>query len=349
MRKHTLGSPETVPLSRAAKEAGRLLAAAKLGGDPAADARRERGAIKLADLATGYMAHQKMHMKPRSYIELKRHLERHAQSLHSHLAAKVTQRAVVELLQSLVQDAPVTANRVRASLSAMFSWGMKAGLVPSNPVVSTFKPGAERSRERVLSDTELAYIWRATDRNQDHDRIVRLLMLTGSRREEIAGITWSELTWNSDGTATWLLPSARSKNHLPHEVVLPPLATTLLPPAREGRAMLFGDGAGPFSGWSRCKQRLDARIAEAAGAPIPPWVLHDLRRSFVTRLNELGVEPHVIEAMVNHASGSARAGVAGVYNRSTYAVQKRTAMVLWCDHIDRLLNATIGNHVIAKQ
>lgn len=155
-------------------------------------------------------------------------------------------------------------------------------------------------------------------------------------------MTWGEVTQHDDGRATWVLPSGRSKNHLPHETVLPPMVASLLPAPRDDangqpRELVFGEGGGPFSGWSRCKERLDKRIAEAnGGKAMPPWVLHDLRRTFVTRLNDLGVEPHVIEALVNHASGSAKAGVAGVYNRSAYVVQKRAALALWCDHIARL-------------
>ena len=265
-------------------------------------------------------------MKPRSYVELQRHLDVHAKPLHGQPVPKVTQRAIVELLQKIAQAAPVAANRVRASLSAMFAWGMKAGLVTANPVTATFKPAEETPRERVLTNTELRLIWACTGGDHGHDRIVRLLLVTGARREEIAGMAWSEITTNPAGTATWILPGLRSKNGLAHELVLPPMVAALLPPERKGadgevRALLFGEGDGPFSGWSRCKGRLDARLAEAnakaegakAPKPIPAWVLHDLRRTFVTRLNDLGVEPHIVEALVNHSSGAARAGVASVH------------------------------------
>ena len=343
-QRHTLGDPETIPLAKARKRAQEIIAQAKLGGDPAGALRKEREAIGVAELVRTYLAHQKARMKPRSYDELRRHLEAHAKPLHRQPAAKVTQRGIVELLQALSARAPVMANRVRASLSAMFAWGMKAGLVPSNPVAATFKPADEAPRQRVLSDHELARIWSATAGDHDHDRIVRLLLLTGARREEIAGMAWTEIAANDDGTMTWTLPAERSKNSLPHEMVLPPAATRLLPPAREDadegrRLLLFGEGKGPFSGWSRCKERLDARITEAnGGKAIPPWVLHDLRRTFVTRLNDLGVEPHVIEALVNHTSGAAKAGVAGVYNRSAYTTQKRAALALWCGHVAKLVD-----------
>ena len=234
------------------------------------------------------------------------------------------------------------ANRVRASLSAMFAWGMKAGLVAGNPVAATFKPAEEGTRERVLSDAELAMIWRATGGGRDHDRIVRLLMLTGARRQEVAAMQWSELS-PSGGSLTWVCPSERSKNRLPLELALPPTAAALLPEPRGDRPYVFGEGEGPFSGWSRCKARLDARMRDLNGAALTPWVLHDLRRTFVTRLNDLGVEPHVIEALVNHVSGGAKAGVAGVYNRSAYAPQKRAALAQWCQHIAGLAGLPAEN------
>ena len=349
-RKHALGDPQTVPFSRARHEAGRLIAAAKLGGDPAADARKAKDAVTVSRLIDSYQAHQKLRMKPRSYKELSRHLGVHAKSLHSRRASQVAQRDVVGLLQGLAATSPVTANRVRASLSAMFAWGMKAGLVSGNPIATTFKPAEERPRERVLTDDELALIWSCTTGGADYDRVVRLLLLTGARREEIAGMGWSELIRRDSGSVTWVLPAERSKNHLPHELALPPMAAELLPEPREDedgapRELLFGKGKGPFSGWSRCKERLDERIAKANGRKaIPAWVLHDLRRTFVTRLNDLGVQPHVIEALVNHVSGSAKAGVAGVYNRSAYAAQKRAALTVWCDHIANLVSNSPADH-----
>jgi integrase len=159
-----------------------------------------------------------------------------------------------------------------------------------------------------------------------------------ARREEIGGMRWSELTLGEGDTGLWLLPGGRSKNHRPHELTLPAMAVALLPPRREERELVFGEGEGPFSGWSQCKRRLDQRIAELNnGKPLAPWVLHDLRRTCVSRLNDLGLaEPHVIEALVNHQGGIGRAGVAGVYNRSAYAEQKRAVLNLWCAHVARL-------------
>jgi integrase len=348
LQKHTLGDVSVVKFADARKAAERLIASAKLGADPANDRKQARAAIGVGELVAAYLEHQATRMKVRSYAEVKRHLEVHAKPLHARTARDVSQRDVTELLGRIASTAPVGANRVRASLSAMFAWGMKAGHLPANPVAVTFKPAQEAPRARVLCGAELAAVWHATEGEHDHDRIVRLLMLTGARREEVAAMAWDEIAVHQDGAATWVLPAERSKNGLAHELVLPPAAVALLPAQRrdaEGRPrpLLFGEGTGPFSGWSRCKERLDGRIAEArqeAGLePMPPWVLHDLRRTFVTTMNDLGVEPHIIEALVNHNSGAARAGIAGVYNRAAYREQKRAALERWCEHVESVVAA----------
>lgn len=359
-RRQSLGSAETVKYAKAHEAAEKYLASAKTGGDAVGEAKQAKversNAIALGELVERYLAHQKTRLRPRSYEELRRHLAapkegsapkpRHGRALDiapllKKPATKVTRRDVVELLEGIAAVAPVQANRVRASLSALFSWGMRTGRVEVNPVGATFWPAQEKPRERVLSDKELTLIWQCTSGDADHDRIVRLLLLTGARREEIAGMAWSELTLHDDGSATWLLPTSRAKNKRALELALPVLAVSQLSPRRKGRELVFGDGAGSFSGWSRCKERLDARIAKANAAAISGWTLHDLRRTFVTRLNDLGVEPHIIEALVNHAGGIARAGVAGIYNRSAYSSQKAAALQLWCGHVASLAGTAI--------
>jgi integrase len=211
--------------------------------------------------------------------------------------------------------------------------------------------------------------------------IVRLLVLTGQRREEVAGMRWSELTMQADGSAMWVLPAVRAKNGLAHEVPLLPAAVALLPARRTDgpehiRDLVFGGGKGgthkawserktptkyakavkhgedSFGAWSRSKARLDGRLARANGskekpAPLPGWTLHDLRRTFVTGLNNLGIEPHIIEAAVNHVSGAAKAGVAGTYNRSRYAPQVRAAMKVWADHMVGILRAAERTTLVA--
>jgi integrase len=237
-------------------------------------------------------------------------------------------------------------------LSAFYAWAISQGLADHNPVVGTTRVGVERDRERVLSPAEIRDVWRSAG-DEDHAQILKLLLLTGQRRGEVAGMRWDEI--NLDG-AVWSLLAERTKNGRPHDVPLSAQATDLLKgiPVQDGRTLLFGKGSEPFSGWSRAKSRLDGRIARQRaqmrlgrpvgqderpkpGDALVPWTLHDLRRTVVTGMNEIGIAPHVVEAVVNHVSGGAKAGVAGVYNRATYATEKRAALQAWADHLDRVL------------
>ena len=197
---------------------------------------------------------------------------------------------------------------------------------------------AINKRDRVLSDEEAAAIWRAAgEAPLPYGAIVRLLMLTGQRREEVAGMTWAEL---SEDLATWTIPATRTKNGIPHLVPLSQPARELLhalPSDRPGDvqgahqraklALVFpGERGTPFSGWSKAKSALDT----ASG--VSGWWLHDLRRTLATGLQRLGVRLEVTEAVLNHLSGS-RAGVVGIYQRHDWAEEKRAALDAWSAHL----------------
>ena len=221
----------------------------------------------------------------------------------------------------------------------MYAWAMGAGLVEANPIIGTGKPAEEQSRDRALSASELRELWLATEEPGDFNWIVRLLILTGQRREEVGGMLWGELDLDK---GVWSLSSERTKNKRAYDVPLSGMALEVLRqvPMRQARELVFGRGKGSFSGWSMCKHRLDAKMlagrrAEAA-PPMKPWVLHDLRRSVVTGMNDLGIAPHVVEAVVNHVSGH-KGGVAGVYNKSVYAAEKRQALDRWAQHIAEIV------------
>lgn len=374
-RRMSLGDPANVRLEEAREQARALLARVRLGGDPQgaqkAARRHEKEALRVGELVNLYLAHAEKQLRPRSFKETERHLRGsdrapHARPLHDRIATSVTRGDIVKLL-SCIADASggVTANRVRSSLSALWTWAMAEGLQEANPVSATRKVAKEESRERVLSDAEVTDIWAATNAGDDHDRIVRLLLLTGCRRDEVGRMHWSEIE-----NDLWTLPGERTKNGLPNELPLPALAIAQLPVRRvtpsptdptinRPRDAVFGEKETGFSGWSRCKARLDERIrkrrveafTKANGrAPAEddiadtPWTLHDLRRTLVTRVNDLGLaEPHVIEALVNHRSGAAKRGVAGVYNRAAYRDQKHAALAAWADHVAGLVGQPVTN------
>jgi integrase len=337
-RRLTIGDPAIVPADKARDHAVGVLAKVKLGQDPQGDRQAERRAIRVDTLIEQYLAEAVRRMKPRSLIETTRHLNTHAKPLHARPAAAVERQEIATLLNSIrTSSGGVAANRVRSSLSALWHWAIMSGLQELNPVTNTAKVAKEVSRERVLSEAELTAIWRETGSGSDYDRIVRLLMLTGARRDEVGRMSWPEIDRD-----LWTLPSARSKNGLPHEVLLPALALAQLPALKRDRDTLFGKTNSGFSGWSRCKARLDARLNAAGGADIAAWTLHDLRRTVSTGLSEMGVQPHIVEAVLNHVPVSKRK-VAGTYNKATYREPKRQALNDWAVHVARLAGTDAGN------
>ena len=235
------------------------------------------------------------------------------------------------LTEIATTSGPSAADRARATLSALFTWALGEGLADANPALATNRQTTGKGRERVLSDGELVEVWRhAGDRA--YGTILKLLILTGQRREEIGGLRWSEIDFAANVIR---LPAARTKNGEPHDVPLSAPALRLLEAIpRIGPAVFSARGAG-FAGYSVPKRVLDQRIAaarQAAGAdPMLPWVLHDLRR-VATDMAEIGIAPHIVEAILNHTSGHKR-GVAGVYNKAVYAVEKRSALLRWADHV----------------
>lgn len=305
-----------------AREAARArLVQRAMGNDPAAAHKAKRHGQRVGELIETYLDRQRTHLKATTLDHVQRNLGKYAATLHPETVAALDRGAIYRLHNSLTKSAgAVQANRVLASLSAMFSWAMRAGLAESNPAALVPR-NKEHARERVLGDDELAAVWRATEGGSDYARIVRLLMLTGCRREEIGGLRWSEVEGDK-----LVLPPARTKTAISHEVPLTELAQSQLPARQEGREFVFGKQDTGFQGWSRSKERLDAALGERE-----PWGLHDLRRTLSTRLNEAGVDPHVVEALLGHAG--AKSGVAGVYNRAAYRQQKRDAMELWSEMV----------------
>lgn len=325
----TLGGTDVIGLVEARAAAREHLAKAALGTNPHAAKRQARSEarVTVGSVIEQFLPKAQAKLKPRSFDEVRRHLTTHAKPLHTLPMAAVKRADIHERIEQIAADVgPVAANRVRASLSSLFSWAIGAGVVDANPVVGTHKAVDEAARSRVLTDTELLAVWRAC-REDDFGRIVKLLVLTGQRRDEVAEMCWGEL--DLDG-AMWIIPAERTKNGRQQDVPLSAAAVQILESTSrtKGRPFVFGRGdGGAFSGYSKAKKALDARAGLAT-----PWRLHDLRRTVSTGMNTIGVLPHVVEAVLNHVSGS-RAGVAGVYNHATYNREKRDALDRWSAHV----------------
>ena len=329
------GSPWTPDTAR--NEAKRLLGLAVSGDDPFA---KSVPAEAFGSEVERYLGKQRLGLKPRTYVELERHLRRDCRALARLRLTEINRRTVaLRLAEVETASGPIARNRVRSSLSAFFNWAVREGLLDANPVAGTARADERGSRERVLMQAELAELWAALPQG-DFGDIVCLLLLTGQRREEIGGLKWSELDLDR---SLIVLPPDRTKNLRQHEVPLSRQARAILQrqPKRKGRDFIFGIGEAGFSGWSKSKERLDqALLAERRkinrkAKPLPDWRLHDLRRTAATGMAELGTQPHIIEAVLNHVSGH-KAGVAGIYNRARYESEMRNALQRWADHVEAI-------------
>jgi integrase len=334
-RRETIGRVDAVPLDTARGLAQKTLARVRLGSDPHAERAEAnaRRAVTFEKVAERYLLNARERLKPRSYEEVARHLSKHWSNLHPFPLNKVDRSLVAAGLEAISQDSgPIAANRARAALSALFSYALGTGMADINPVVGTIKPGDETRRDHVLLDSELSVLWRECGES-DYGRIVRLLLLTGQRRDEVGSMRWSEINFDQ---AMWTIPAERTKNGRSHEVPLSSQVIAVLQsvPRLLDRDFVFGAGKGGFSGWSKAKRILDQKIEER-GYPVKPWRVHDLRRTCATGMANLGIPPHVVEAVLNHVSGT-KAGVAGIYNRAAYREEKRSALQNWGDFVKAL-------------
>jgi integrase len=215
-------------------------------------------------------------------------------------------------------------------LSRTFNWLIERRRIGKNPCAGIARPRPPRPRDRVLSADEIKKFWRAADAERpEFGAVLKLLLLTGCRLNEVAGMRRSEL----DGE-TWTIPGERTKNRRAHVVWLAPLARQLLGDGT-GSLAFTTDGRAPVASFGKIKRRLDKRMS------ISPWRLHDLRRTCATGMAELGVAPHVVEAVLNHVSG-ARAGVAGIYNKAAYSEERRAALARWAAHVEGLVSGRLA-------
>jgi integrase len=332
-RRLLLGSAEVLGAEQARVMAKKALGRVANGEDPQAHKldRRAKDARTLIATITDYLKIKQREVRPRTLREITRYLKdrRYFGPLHGLPLDQIGRKDVATRLNRIsLESGSIVAGRARAQLSALFSWALAHGLCEANAVVGTLAPKGSQPRERVLDDSELAKIWRACG-DDDHGRCIKLLILTGCRRQEIGAIAWPELDFER---GTWTLPAARSKNKRAHVLPLLPAMRTIVEtvPHMATRDQLFGQRANGFTGWPRGKAALDQRSG------VKDWTTHDIRRSVATKLADLGVMPHVIEATLNHYSGHRR-GVAGTYNRSTYEKEIRSALALWHDHLRTLV------------
>jgi len=260
-------------------------------------------------------------------------------------ADALTRPDAVHALDNLVKAGkPAMAARTMAYGRACYTWAARRGKVPENPFTLIPVPAATASRDRVLTNAEVGYVWRAAGiMAWPFGPLIRLLLLTAQRRDEVASMAWSEMSANQ---TMWTIPKERAKNGRSHIVHLALPAQEILAslPRFTGSDLVFTTtGKTAVSGFSGAKRTLDNLIqgqrdkaARAAGQPDPPplpaWRLHDFRRTAVTWLAGNGVAPHVADRLLNHVQGTI-SGVAAVYQRGEFLAERKAALEAWAAYV----------------
>jgi integrase len=331
-----------VSLATAHKLAQEALDKVAEGGDPAAEKRSAKAAPMARADTFAEIAEQfiKRHVIPnasaRYRYEVERMLRKDVLPAWGHrLIGTLAKRDVVELLDGIVdRGGGLTSNQVLATVRKLFNWSVARGIVETSPVQGVKAPLAETARDRVLTDAEILDFWNATSEvPYPFGPFARLLLLTGQRRTEVAGMTWGEV--NLD-LATWTIPATRTKNSERHEVHLAHAVLDIIkavPRISSDKGYVFTtNGKTHVTGYSRAKSCIDKRMS-----PMPTWTFHDLRRTAASGMAKLGINLPVIEKVLNHTSGSF-AGIVGVYQRHSFAEEKRNALEAWGRYVLSLQN-----------
>jgi integrase len=246
-----------------------------------------------------------------------------------------------------------TRRNIFAVLRRLFRWAISQGDLERSPLEGMEPPPLPASRDRVLADWELRLVLEAAGKEEGpFAPLIRMLILTGQRLKELAGARWDELDRSE---ALFRIPASRAKNRRATDVPLAPSVISDLDALARStewprKGLVFSTtGTSPVSGFARTKRRLDRQMAEIAAEeqearPLDPWRYHDLRRTFATGMQRLGVRFEVTEALLNHV-GSARSGVAGVYQRHDWKEEKRLALDAWAAHVSRLVQPSDSNVV----
>jgi integrase len=357
--KLTLGPYPEFGLADARVKAVEALRAVNDARDPAAEKRqRKHAAADQSDLVETLLREFEQRYvdknnRPRTAEEAKRIIRLHIEpAWKCRKIGEITKRDVIALLEKVAEKAPVASNRTFAVIRKFFNWLTERDVGHQSPTKELKKITPESPRERVISDDEIAALWSATAQGGPLATLVRILLLTGQRRNEVAGIRWSEIKDIDGPDPVWIIPAVRTKNGKEHAVPLTSSVIALIrsvPRIERADLILTTNGRTPVSGFSRFKAGLDAkmvaelkRIAKERGenpenATDQGWRLHDLRRTAASGMARLGEPVETVEKVLNHTSGTF-AGIVGVYQRHDFAKEKRRALEKWAAEVERIVS-----------
>jgi integrase len=349
-RKLTIGPSPEIGL----KDARDLARAAHLqiasGEDPGAvkqAARTDAKALPSRDMiekvAAQYLARHVKDLAARTRLEAKRIFAKEILPAFSGRLSEIKRPDVIEWLDGIVdRPAPIAANRALGWLKGLCNFAVERGVLDVSPIAGIKPPAAETARDRVLSDDELRAVWEAADALEPvYAGFIKLLILTGQRLREVSEMEWKEIDLEKRG---WTLPKERAKNGVEHSIPLSDQAIEILkalPRVADSEFVFTVNGRNPIRGTHLVKRRIDK-----LGPPIPPWVLHDIRRTVASGMARLGINLPVIEKLLNHVSGSF-AGIVGVYQRHSFADEKRAAMQSWARHVEAIVSGETAGKVVS--
>jgi integrase len=370
--KLTLGPYPALDLANARRRAQEALGEVASGKNPAAEKKAAHEAQKAASSTA-----DRVETVTASFIEkyVKRNVgeswAREAERLLTkEINPKVGFKRLSEVKKSDIHDlldeivdrgAPIVANRTLAVFRRLCNWAVERGVIDASPCDKIKAPAAEESRDRVLSDNEVRLAWSAFERvGWPFGQIAQLLLLTGARRDEIGSGRWSEIDLE---TRTWTIAKERSKDGVAHEIPLSDASLCILKSLprigeRKDTFIFSTTRRTAVSGFSRAKDAIDAEVLEMLKARagesgekrediLAPerWTLHDLRRTAASGMAGLGIAPHVVEAVLNHKSGTIK-GVAAVYKRYSYATEERAALDAWARRLDAIVTGAAAPNVV---
>ncbi len=326
------GAPWTVEEAR--KEAKRVLGEVAGGQDPQAEKtgkRRGRSETTFGAVAQVFLSRHLPSLRPSTALEYRRIVESTLiPAWHDMGAREIERAAILRILDEKQDTAPGAARFTFSVTRKLFGFAVERGLIERNPCEGMRGPPLLKARDRYLADAELINFWRATEElGAPFGPPLRVLLLTGQRRDEVAQMRWSDVDFDR---AVWIIPAERAKNGKAHEVDLAPLALKIIQEQPHfGEFVFTTRGDRPLSGWSKAK----VHLAQLIG-PIDPWRIHDLRRTCATGMAALGVAPHVVERVLNHMSG-VNGGLVAVYQHHQHRNERRGALAAWDAHVTNLI------------
>lgn len=337
------GAPWTPAQAR--DKALAMLAAIKAGSDPL-DERSTPGRLAVAHVVVEWLKRDQA--KNRSLKEVERVMNHDVlPTWGKRPIDEIRKRDVIALIDGIAdRGALIMANRVLAHVKRLLKWAASRDIIESDPAAHVEKVTPETKRERVLTDDELALVWKAAGEiGYPFGSAVQILILTGARREEIFGLSWREVDLDASLVH---LPAERSKANTGRTIPLSPQALDSLrslPRFDDGDVVFSFTGKKRFDNVGRAKPRLDKAISAVRGEPLPAWRLHDLRRTVATGLQRLGARLEVIETILGHVSGS-RAGVVGIYQRHRFENEAQAALQTWGHHVTSLVTPSDERTVV---